>query len=721
MKKFIISILILFIAYQLGGITEGGEEGKHDRNIGQAEVAKTVGHEKDSDNTLYNQAIIDFQSGNYSSALDKFRMILQQEPDESPRKEKVLRCIADCHFFLGLKGNNNDLLSAVDFYKNILQKYPGSRGENAVALYRVAKSYAALNFYYEAKREYENLYALYPESSYVPESVFRMGEMLYKSKKFGDAAEKFEEYIRKFPEGEYIKTAYFNLGDCYSQIHQEEKADRWYQGALKRWPDLGNIPEDILLNLGFHYFKSQKYPDTLKIFFFYINVYPESESYKEVLFVIARSFMELGQLSLSLKMFSILTEKFPNSREATESAIIMANIGVKKPGMKLPFYFHGMQNYRDPLKTYNDTLARSPSGEYSEELLFQKGFVLYNKGRYKESFDTCGRLLRQFPQGKYRGEAFKYFLATTELLVDENYAKGDYPAVSEIYFKSRENGLISGDYFKMAYKMGDSLRRVGLYDEAMEVFEKLLKTCGSITDRHKTILAIADVDCERGNYENVERVLKQLSITSLDTDRRLTPRGGKSRYKMKAMVKPVESEGNIEKHVNRILGNVYFKKGQFDKAAQAYAKVLDSGVGIEGMAVVYRNYAECLKMMKSLSMAINNYQKAIEVYNRESQKYPINVMTDSYRGIGDCLLEEKKYPEAISMYKQSLTKSDKSTEGLWSIYNMGQGYVELRNSEMADKTFSELKNKGGEGFWSTLADYALREYSWNDKYTASQN
>jgi tetratricopeptide (TPR) repeat protein len=721
MKKFIISIFILFIVYQLSGITEGGDDSKHDQNIGQAETGKIVSHGTESDSPLYNQAMIDFQSGKYSDALDKFRMVLKQEPDESAKKEKVLRFIADCYFLLGLKGNNNNLLSAVDLYKNILQKYPGSRDENAIALYKVANSYAVLNFYYEAKREYENLYTMYPESPHIPESIFRMGEMLYKAKKFDDAAGKFEEYVRKFPEGEYIKTAHFNLGDCYSQIHQEEIAERWYQDALKKWPDLGNIPEDILLNLGFHYFKSQKYHDALKIFFFYINVYPDRENYKEVLFVIARSFVELDQLPLALKMFSLLTEKFPNSREATESTIIMANIGLKKPGMKLPLHFHGMQNYQDPLKTYNDILTRFPSGDYAEEMLFQKSYVLYKNSRYKESFDTCARLLGQFPQGKYKGEAFKYFLATTNWLVNENYAKGDYPAVSEIYFKSRESGLISGDNFKMAYNMGDSLRCLGLYDEAMEVFEKLLKTCGNIADRNKIVLAIADVDCERGNYENVERILKQLSMATLDSDRRLTSHGRNGKYKGKVTVKPAESEGNLNGQVNRILGNVNFKKGLFDKAAQAYAKVLDSGEDIEGMAIVYRNYAECLRTMNSLQMAIVNYQKAIEVYSRESKKYPVKIMIDSYRGLGDCLFEEKKYQEAISMYKQSLTKLDMRTEGLWSIYNMGRGYVELRNSEMVDKTFSELKNKGGEGFWSTLADYTVREYSWNDKHPSSRN
>jgi hypothetical protein len=32
-----------------------------------------------------------------------------------------------------------------------------------------------------------------------------------------------------------------------------------------------------------------------------------------------------------------------------------------------------------------------------------------------------------------------------------------------------------------------------------------------------------------------------------------------------------------------------------------------------------------------------------------------------------------------------------------------------------------MKSKGGEGFWSLLADYVVREFSWNDKYAVSQN
>jgi tetratricopeptide (TPR) repeat protein len=273
----------------------------------------------------------------------------------------------------------------------------------------------------------------------------------------------------------------------------------------------------------------------------------------------------------------------------------------------------------------------------------------------------------------------------------------------------------------MSYSMGDSLRRVGLYDEAMEACEKLLKTCVNAADRNKVLLAVADIETERGNYENVEKILQQLTMAPPKQGKKLTHHNRKSKHPGNEIVKHSVHEGYTQGHINRILGNVYFKKGLFDKAAQAYAKVLASGEGVDGMAVIYRNYAECLKAMHSLSLAIANYQKAIEIYNGDSQKYSVDVIIDSYRGLGDCLFERKEYMEAISMYKQSLTKLEGRTEGLWSIYGMGRGYSELKNSEMADKTFSELKNKGGEGFWSILADYALREFSWNEKYPVHHN
>jgi tetratricopeptide (TPR) repeat protein len=269
--------------------------------------------------------------------------------------------------------------------------------------------------------------------------------------------------------------------------------------------------------------------------------------------------------------------------------------------------------------------------------------------------------------------------------------------------------------------MGDSLKHVGLNNEAMDVFDKLLKTSGGIAERNKILAAIADVECERGNYENAERMLQQITTSVPEHEKKIIPRNHKGKQNKKIIVKQSPQDSHIQKQINRIFGNVYFKKGLFDKAAQSYAKVLASGDDINDVAVIYRNHAQCLKALNSLPLAIANFRKAIEIYNSESQKYSVDVVIDSYRGLGDCLFDTKEYAEAIAMYKQSLAKQKGHSDELWSIYGIGRGYSELKNADMVNKTVSDMKSKGGEGFWSLLADYVVREFSWNDKYAVSQN
>ncbi|MDI6687540.1 MAG: tetratricopeptide repeat protein, partial [Desulfobacterales bacterium] len=258
--------------------------------------------------------------------------------------------------------------------RDIIRNYPGPNKENAQAVYRLAESYSRLNFYYEALLEFKNLCSKYPESDYIPESLYMTGEMYYKTKKFSEAIEKFKEYITRFPDGKHARDAYFGTGNCYSQTRQFNDADIWYGNALKKWPALENIPEDTLLNLGAHYFQTGKYDNALGFFFVCLNMFPDSKHCKGTLYKIARSFEAMGQLRSALKVLSLVVERYPGSGEAQESALIMANIGIKDPGIKLPVYIlPGMDYYRAPIETYEKMAGKLSDLDMEEELIFRKG------------------------------------------------------------------------------------------------------------------------------------------------------------------------------------------------------------------------------------------------------------------------------------------------------------------------------------------------------------
>lgn len=644
------------------------------------------------EDNLYSNAMDDFKSGEYKEALGKFKEILRQGPLKTGKKEKVVRRLADCHYFLAEKGDSRDYLKAVEHYKKIIRDYPSSK-ENVTALYRLAGSYMNLKFYYEAIGAFEALCSKYPESSYVPESIFEMGRILYKIGNFLKAVERFKEYLKKFPDGKHAKIAFFRIGDCYSQMQRFDEAEIWYRDALKRWPNLGNVPKDSLLNLGFHYFRSGKHQDAVEALFVHMNLYPDDERNKKIIYGIARSFVKMGQFPAALMMSSQLIEKYPESQEALESEIIMANIGVKAPGIRAPLLMKGVQNYLNPLKTYDDMLAKYTFGEMNEGLLYQKGYALWKESRYEKSFDIYAHLLKRFPYGKYEKMSKKNLAAIAEILVDKHYSKGDYLAVSDIYFRAYKDDLIECNNFKTCFSIGNSLKETGFRDDAMKIFGHLAGICRSRKDKARVILAMAEIDYGKGNYEDAEKVL----------------RAG-------LLKKPSGISPEVLVYAKKMIGDISLKKRLFKKAASAYGEVLGSGKNIKGIPAVYRDYACSLREMNLHSSAVVNYQRAIKRYDEGDQKGPVDVVLDSRTALGDYFYKEEKYKEATAMYKQFLGSLPEGEQDMWSLYNVGRGYVKSGNVPMAERTFTELREKGGEVFWANVVDYFVDDNNWTEKY-----
>ena len=640
----------------------------------------------------FGSAIADYNAGHYEEALAKLQDANKPNLDPTS-KERVLRYMADCNYFIGMRGNNRNLLNAVDGYKELMQKYPNAQDENVEALYRLAKSYVQLKFFYEAKREFQKLSTQYPNSPRQHEALFMAGDMAYRTRNYSEAVTRFKEYLSHFPQGEYAQKVYFGIGDSFSQMQQSDQAELWYVEAQRRWT-LDTISRDSILNLGYHYFRSRKYPDAVRVFFLFVNLYPDDDVTREALFSIARSFMEIDQHAISVKMFSLLIDRYPDSREARESAVIMANIGVKAPGLKIPD-IPGIQNYRDPLKVYNAMLVQAGMGEMTEGLLFQKGYALWKYGRYEEAFESFSSMVRLFPQGRYKDEGVKNLILNINQLVEKYGSQGDYLAVARIFVKTPIEILMRDEDRRVLFSVGDALRRIGLLFDAKKVFESLLKSPPAGTDTNSVLFALADIENKRGRYDEAERILQEIIVPKSRPNRKLLA------------------------GIQALRGDIYARKGLYSKAVSAYSEALSSGEELDDMAVLYRNYGHALKETNACSSAVVSYDKAVALYLKAGKGPPFyaeDVLITSYQGMGECYQRENKHQEAAMMYKKSIVGPPERRESLWAMYDMGRSYVNSNNQEMANKVFQDLKSKGGEEFWSNVIDYTVKEKAWTEKY-----
>jgi len=650
--------------------------------------------------SLYDAAMMDFKSGSYEDALSKLEQIIRRKDFKCVKKESILRHIGDSYYFLGTKRDNKKyLLKAIDQYRNLIRDYPNlKKGDALITIYRLAKSYEYLNLYQEALAEFKYFYSRYPESEYIPEAMFMIGKMCYRMGKFDRAIEGFKEYIKRFPDDEHVKDAYFSIGDCYSQIRQFDDANIWYGNALKKWPALEKISKNNIFQLGSFYLQTEKYDQALKTFFAFVNLFPEEKYSKDVLYKIARSLVGADQLSRGLKMLSLVIRKYPKSKEAQESAVIMADIRAVNSKAKVPIMadiraINSKTKVPIYISGYDNIITKDPDNKKKEKIPFMKGYALLKEGIYKQSFDIYHSLLSQSFYERYGEASKKCLILSASYLVNDSYLKNDYIAVCNLYFKSYKYGLFKYGNFDTLLKIGNSLKKTGLLTCALEDFRKMIDLFKEHEKRDELLLNIAKIEYDRGHYDGAEKELKRL------------------------LKKQSRMDKKILINAKKLLGDIYYRRGLFEKAACFYSEVLGSGEDVEDIADVYRDYADSLREMGLYPSAFINYKRAVKTCKGKHQKCSIPVIADSYEGLGDYFYNEGRYQPAISMYKQSL---DHVREGAqkrpWAIFNIGRGYMNLGNGPMAEKLFSSLKGEGEDEFWSNLVDYCIYDKSWIEKH-----
>jgi len=642
---------------------------------------------------IFNAAMQDFQARRYESALVNLKKLHASRPSDPVIREKVLRRLADTHFFLGEKNGKQDYFNAVDYYKEILNSYPDIREGNDLVYLRMAKCYDQLNFFYEANQSLDKLAARYPESPYAADAMFMAADMFNKLGKVKEATEKAQAYLKKYPDGAQAKNAYFIVADGYYRLNQPANADIWYGEALKKWPDLSDIPRFMLLDLGYHYYRSRRFSEANDIFSYYVSMYPADEWSRMAMLAMGRTLAELNQAPLALKVFSRVIEKYPETNEAKEAAIAMAGIGVDKPGLKIPTFMAAVENYREPIAAYDNILTKTPEGDMSEQVLALKGHGLLKAGRYKEAFDVYSVYLKKYPKGKYLDEVLRNYKLLATRLVGLYYDKGDHVAVADMYFAAFVKGKHGNADADTYSKIGESLKVVGLYDDASSVYNELAKAATSTQNENKAILAMAEIDMLKGKYKDAEQKLQSILNQTKNKDMAVM-------NKAKAM-----------------MADVTFHQGLYDRAVQSYRDILNKTKSVEEGLPIYDKYADALKEKNMCALAIRYYQKIIESAGKDEKKYSPRYLADAYMGLGDCYFAEKRFKEGLAMYRQAITYVPEQGRKMWSIYRIGKESWRLQDYPEADKAFGLLKASQDGPFWSKVVEYQTESEKWSKKYS----
>jgi len=636
-----------------------------------------------------------FRAERYEEAIAGFGEALSKGPAADPvLRETALLYRAHSFYLLGDRGDRQKYLDAVEQYKAVLAA-EGKGDADDLVYYRLGSAYDKLKFYYEASAAFANLVAKHPASPLRQEAQFRSALMLHRAGKYKLAAEKLIAYLVRNPGGENAKTAFFAVADSYYRMQQTVNAELWYTEARKKWPDLNGVPPDLLLNMGYHYYVARKYRQAIPLLCRYLSLHPKEASVPGALVTLGNCYVQNDQVPSALKLFSLVIERYAGTLEAQECAVLMADLGVARPGHRMAAILPGLSNYEDPVSAYEALLRKNTDFPVAEELLFKKSYALAKFGKYEQSISSYLGLLDRYPYGRHREEGIRGLAAAAGPLVKAHASKGDHLAVADLYLRTANKG--AGPFYdrESLLLIGDSLKKAGLNDLALQALQDLANSDRSAADEHRRIGALSELESWR-NGDDGKKLLAAL-------------------LQKKAGDPPVPSA------VKKAFAERFYREGDYPKAALLYAEAsagaAEAGQDLRSLG----RFADALRRTGSTAAAVGQYRKVLSACTDEGKSCESGFLADLYEGLGDCYLRGGDDAEGIRMFQQAMAVDADKERKSWALYRIGQAAARSGGGRSAEQWIAPLREGGEDGFWAKVAEYWTVDRRWPGTPTPVKN
>ncbi len=178
------------------------------------------------DDALFQKAEIAFENGDYREAIDRFSHLVDQQP-QSPFIPYVLVDRAISH------ANLRDHESSIADYRRVLEEYPRHNIANN-ALLGLQESLMAANRSDEFSGFLEQYKSANPEDKGLTGIEFESAKNLYFNQKYEQAKAALNQYLASYPESPYIDDVYYYLGESQYRTEDYPEAIQTFQQVLSR-------------------------------------------------------------------------------------------------------------------------------------------------------------------------------------------------------------------------------------------------------------------------------------------------------------------------------------------------------------------------------------------------------------------------------------------------------------------------------------------------------
>ena len=293
---------------------------------------------------------------------------------------------------------------------------------------------------------YEAAEALYERSDYHG-AIVKYKEALKESKKFGANTETIDK--------DFNTLVNLKIAQCYYELAEKTSDIRYYQTALT------HIREVVL---------DAQVP----------------KHQEELTYLWAENLYKIGDLNQAKSKFSLLIEKFPNSRWVPEALYAIGDINFKQ------------ENYDVVLEVFQQLTENFPNSNWTPKALYTIGNIRYKRQNHNKALNAFQKLIDEFPHSEFKVEAERR-ISELELLLED-------PDILEV---------------QTMYNEARNLKRQGSVQEAFHLFTNLINQFPDSKYVSEVHVQIAEIYLEQKDYVNA-RIYYEGAMDRIDDETRKT-------------------------------------------------------------------------------------------------------------------------------------------------------------------------------------------------------
>lgn len=318
---------------------------------------------RNSTEALYSLAYTQFQTENYSDALDTFGRFLQSATtgDNTKRADAYNR-IGDCNFY------NRNYTAAAQFFLKAAETAPRQAD---YALFHAAISQGLLRDYAGKVETLSRLISRSPNSNFIEQAYYEMGRAYVAQEKNNEAVKVFNDLVKQYPQSSLARRAATEIAMIYNQEGNHTKAIAAYKQIIRDYP---------------HSQEAQVAAQDLK------NIY-----------------IELGRID----DYSAFAEATPGVKNIESSERDTLTYAAAER-------VYSRQKYSEAREAFKRYLQEYPNGSFVLDSHYYLGLIYYNQKAPNDALAHFKKVIA-FPDNKYSEEAMAI---SSELYYQEkNYQK----------------------------------------------------------------------------------------------------------------------------------------------------------------------------------------------------------------------------------------------------------------------------------------------------------